>query len=100
MSDIRRWMLCSDVHSISNCFFLHVMARSDENGCLLDVMGRKSWNREEIVQDLCKVEGLHGKPKVVFWQVYYQGGMTGWLLLCAKPTLFEASLKILLTQLG
>ena len=56
------------------------MARSDENGCLLDVMGRKSWNREEIVQDLCKVEGLHGKPKVVFWQVYYQGGMTGCLL--------------------
>ena len=73
MSDIRSWMLRSDVHAISNCFFLHVMARAEEYGWILDINVRRSWSREEIVDDLSKVESLDGKPKVVFWQIYSRG---------------------------
>ena len=51
-------------HEKSNTFLLTIICHGNKQGHLLDRNKSKAWDTEEFI-DLCEVEALTGKPKIL-----------------------------------
>lgn len=61
-------IIVEDTHEENNMFILTVIAHGNKEGHLKDTTGKKAWTIDELVEDVCDVKSLRGKPKIFFFQ--------------------------------
>ena len=65
MRKLKRWIIDNKNHEKSNTFLLTIICHGNKQGHLLDKNKSKAWDTEEFIGDLCEVEALIGKPKIL-----------------------------------
>ena len=83
-------------HENCNCFLFVVICHAMVDGWLLDVNKRKVYNLEQLIREICGVDDLEEKPKVVLveeyesgrWQKYFYCGLKN-LLTIVKVDVFR-----------
>ena len=65
MRKLKRWIIDNKNHDNSNTFLLTIICHGNKQGHLLDKNKSKAWDTEEFIGDLCEVEALIGKPKIL-----------------------------------
>ena len=68
MGKLKRWIMDSATHKMSNTFSLVVISHGNEQGYLMDKNQVKSWRIEDFITDLSLVDSLMGKPKIMIVQ--------------------------------
>ena len=65
MRKLKRWIIDNKNHEKYNTFLLTIICHGNKQGHLLDKNKSKAWDTEEFIGDLCEVEALIGKPKIL-----------------------------------
>ena len=65
MRKLKRWIIDNKNHEKCNTFLLTIICHGNKQGHLLDKNKSKAWDTEEFIGDLCEVEALTGKPKIL-----------------------------------
>ena len=68
MLEIKRKILKDETHIGRNSFLLTVMCHGNGKGHLLDKDKKTAWILETFIKELCLVETLIGKPKILVLQ--------------------------------
>ena len=68
MRRLKKWITDKNNHVDSNSFLLTVICHGNKLGHLMDKNRTKAWDTELFIADLCEVETLAGKPKVLIIQ--------------------------------
>ena len=69
MERINTWHLLNESHKFCNCLWYNILCYGSETGKLLDNRKHATMTLHQLVDGLCQVETLKGKPKVVVVQV-------------------------------
>ena len=56
-----------------NCFLFAIICHAMEEGWLMDMYQRKAFALEKLVDEVCTVPSLQGKPKVILIEEYGSG---------------------------
>ncbi len=66
MRDLNYWMCHKDTHVGKSMMILVVIAHGDYEEMLYTAERKRGWNVQQVVDDLCSIEALYGKPKILF----------------------------------
>ena len=73
MKEVAKSMLKGSKYENFNCFLFAIICHAMEEGCLMDKYQRKAFTLESLVDDVCAVSSLQGKPKVILIEEYGSG---------------------------
>ena len=68
MRKLKKWITDENNHLDSNSFLLTAICHGNKFGHLFDKNRTKAWDTELFIADLCEVETLVGKSKVMIIQ--------------------------------
>ena len=68
MRRLKKWITDENNHVDSNSFLLTVICEGNKLGHQLDKNRSKAWDTDLFIADLCEVETLAGKPKIMIIQ--------------------------------
>ena len=68
MRRLKKWITDEKNHVDSNSFLLTIICHGNKFGHLLDKNRTKAWDTELFIADLCDLETLTGKPKIMIIQ--------------------------------
>ena len=68
MIHIREWFTSCESHKYSNACAVYLLCETDQSGAILDKYGIPFFTLEEFCDDMCQVESLKGKPKLLMLQ--------------------------------
>ncbi len=66
MRKLHNWMCDEDTHVGKSMMVLVVIAHGDYEEMLYTVERERGWNVQHVVDDLCSIKELYGKPKILF----------------------------------
>ena len=68
MRKLKKWITTDKNHEYCNSYLMTILCHGNKQGHLLDKNKSKVWDTEDFVGDLCEVETLTSKPKIILIQ--------------------------------